>query len=368
MPKIKNLVIGAGLSGAVIAERIANVKKQPVLVIDAKNHIGGNCYDYRDRNEICIHKYGPHVFHTSDEKVWKYLSEFTKWHPFFLKVRTYVEGKSIPFSFNLNSIKECFPPVFADKISQKLIDIIGYGKRISILDLRKQEDRDLSFLADFIYNNCFLNYNKKQWGCKPEDLDPMVAARVPVSVTTNNNYFTDTYQAIPENGYTTMIENMLNNPLIEVRLDTKYEKDAFNAENIYYTGPIDEYFNYEFGQLPYRSLRFDIKEYDTEFYQENVVISYPNNFNYTRVCEHKYFLNDVSDKTVVSFEYPEKFVLGKNERYYPVPQKENEELYNRYLEKAKHIPNLHFLGRLGDYKYYNMDKAVARALQLFEEI
>ena len=368
MRKIKHLGVGAGLSGAVMAERIAGVLNEPVLVIDARGHIGGNCFDYRDKNGICIHKYGPHIFHTSNGEVWHYLSRFTKWHPFFLKVQAYIDGKTVPFSFNLNSLKKCFPEDMAQRISQKLINIVGYGNRLSILKLREQDDADLSFLADYIYRKGFLNYYKKQWGVTPEELDPAVAERVPVSVSTNDDYFVDRYQAIPQDGYTKMIENILAHPLIEVRLNTPYDAENFEAENVYYTGPIDEFFNYELGELPYRSLEFDIREENTPYFQNGVVVSYPNNYDFTRICEHKYFLNDKSDRTVISLEYPAAFERGKNERYYPVPQDKNLELYNRYLLLAENCKNVHFFGRLGDYRYYNMDVAVARALALFKEL
>lgn len=368
MAKIKHLVVGAGLSGATLAERIATVLHQPVVVIDARNHIGGNCFDYVDKNGICIHKYGPHIFHTSNKEVWDYLSQFTKWHPFFLRVRAYVDGKTVPFSFNLNSIAQCFPTAFAQRMIDKLIEKLGYGNRISILQLRESKDKDLAFLADFIYNKAFLNYYKKQWGCAPEELDASVAERVPISISTCDDYFVDKYQGIPLHGNTNMIKNMLDNPLIEVRLNTKFDK-SMDYENLYYTGPIDEFFDYEYGELPYRSLTFDIRTYDQEYFQNNVVVSYPNNYDFTRICEHKYFLNDKSKKTVVSFEYPSAFVNGKNERYYPIPRPENAKLYDRYLAKArKECKNTFFLGRLGDYKYYNMDMAVARALSLFDEI
>lgn len=236
------------------------------------------------------------------------------------------------------------------------------------MKLREQDDADLSFLADYIYRKGFLNYYKKQWGVTPEELDPAVAERVPVSVSTNDDYFVDRYQAIPQDGYTKMIENILAHPLIEVRLNTPYDAENFEAENVYYTGPIDEFFNYELGELPYRSLEFDIREENTPYFQNGVVVSYPNNYDFTRICEHKYFLNDKSDRTVISLEYPAAFERGKNERYYPVPQDKNLELYNRYLLLAENCKNVHFFGRLGDYRYYNMDVAVARALALFKEL
>lgn len=366
MTKCKHLIVGAGLSGVTLAERIANVLKEPVTIIDSRNHIAGNCFDYFDNNSICIHKYGPHIFHTSNKEVWDYLSNFTKWHPFFLKVRAYVDGKTVAFSFNLTSIKESFPEQLANNLINKLISVFGYGKRISILQLRSYKDAELSFLADYIYDKCFVNYYKKQWGCTPEELDASVAERVPITISTCDDYFQDKYQGIPLNGYTKMMEKMLDNPNITVKLNTPFDK-SMEYENLYYTGPIDEFFDFQFGQLPYRSLEFDIREYDQEYFQNNVVVSYPDNYDFTRICEHKYFLNNKSDKTVVSFEYPSEFVIGKNERYYPIPRPETKDLYNKYLDLAKQNPNVHFLGRLGDYKYYNMDATVERVLNFFNK-
>ena len=366
MSKIKHLIVGCGISGAALAERIATVLGEPVTIIDSRSHIAGNCYDYLDKNSICIHKYGPHIFHTNNKEVWDYLSSFTKWHPFFLKVRAYVDGKTVAFSFNLNSIKESFPETLANNLINKLISVFGYGKRISILQLRSYKDDELSFLADYIYNKCFVNYYKKQWGCTPEELDASVAERVPITISTCDDYFQDKYQGIPLNGYTEMVKKMLDHTNITVKLNTPFDK-SMEYENLYYTGPIDEFFDFSLGQLPYRSLEFDIREYDQEYFQNNVVVSYPDNYDFTRICEHKYFLNNKSDKTVVSFEYPSEFVIGKNERYYPIPRDETKDLYNKYMDLAKNYPNVHFLGRLGDYKYYNMDAAVERALNFFDK-
>lgn len=365
--KIKHLIVGAGLSGAVLAERIAHELKEPVVVIEKKNHIAGNCYDYRDKNGICIHKYGPHIFHTKNKRVWDYLSDFTQWHPFFLKVEAFVDGRNIPLPFNLNSLYAVFPPALARLYEDKLLQKVGFGNTISILELKQIQDPDLEKLSAYVYENVCLHYYKKQWGMTPEELDPSVAKRVPICISKDDRYFHDPYQGIPLDGYTKMIERILDNPLIDVRLNTPFDKNAFEYENLYYTGPIDAFFDYELGELPYRSLTFDIREMNTPQFQPVAVVSYPTNYDFTRICEHKHFLNDVSDKTVVSFEYPAAFERGKNERYYPIPQEKNQALYNKYIEKAKKFKNIHFLGRLGDYKYYNMDLAVNRVLTFFEE-
>ena len=368
--KIKNVIVGCGFSGATMANKLANELKEEVLVIDAKDHIGGNSYDYYDKNGICIHKYGTHIFHTNIESVWDYLSQYTKWYPYMHEVKGMVDGQKVPIPFNLNSIEKLFPGSMAEKLEKKLIEKFGFNKKVPILQLRESNDKDLEFLADYIYQKVFLDYTLKQWGVKPEDLDPAVTGRVPVYVAKDNRYFQDRYQGIPMAGYAALINAMLNSPLIKVQLGTSF-KDAqasVQYERLFYTGPIDEYFDYKFGELPYRSLKFDFVEYNQEYFQENAVVNYPCNYKFTRIGEYKYFLNSRSNNTVVSFEYPEAFKRGKNDRYYPVANEANQELYNKYLAEAAKLKNVHFLGRLGDYKYYDMDKAVLRSLELFEEI
>lgn len=367
---IKNLIVGCGFSGATLANKIATELNEEVVIIDAKNHIGGNCYDYYDRNGICIHQYGTHIFHTNLKNVWDYVSRFTKWNPYMHTVKGLIDGQLVPIPFNLNAIHQVFPKSIADKLEQKLIDRFGFNVKVPILQLRGTGDKDLEFLADYIYEKIFLHYTLKQWGMKPEDLDPAVTGRVPVYISRDDRYFQDKYQGIPLQGYSKVIEKMLAHPKIQVKLNTQFEeiRDKVSYDRLFYTGPIDEFFGYELGELPYRSLKFDFVEFDKPYFQSGACINYPNNYDFTRIGEYKYFLDDKSDKTVVSFEYPQSFKRGENERYYPIVKDENGELYAKYLEKAKALPNVYFLGRLGDYKYYDMDKAIARALELFERI
>ena len=365
MKHVTNLVVGCGLSGAVIAERLASQKGQQVLVIDQRDHIGGNCYDYRDKNGINIHKYGPHVFHTNSKEVWDYLSRFTDWHYFMYRVKAVIDGIETIIPFNLNSISQVFPPSLAKRLEEKLLAIFPYGKKIPILELRAANDPDLQFLANYVYEKVFLGYTVKQWGVTPEELDPSVSGRVPVFISRDDRYFQDTYQAIPKAGYTKMVERMLDHPNITVQLNTRYQdvKETISYDRLFYTGPIDEFFNYQLGELPYRSLRFDFVTYGKEYYQSGPQINHPENYDYTRSVEYKYYLDDISTNTIVSFEYPQAFEVGKNERYYPVPNDTSADLYACYKELAdKECPNVHFIGRLGEYKYYNMDEAVKRAL------
>ena len=367
---VKNLIVGAGVSGAVMAHKIATVLDEEVLVIDSKPHIAGNCYDYWDKNGICVHQYGTHIFHTNLKNVWDFVSSFTQWYPYMHKVKGYIDGQEVPIPFNLNSIRMIFPSIVADRLEQKLIEKFGFNVKVPILQLRGAGDPDLAFLADYVYEKVFLHYTLKQWGMKPEDLDPAVTGRVPVYVSRDDRYFQDTYQGIPLNGYTKLIEKMLDHPKIRVELNTPFEKvdGKVPYDRLFYTGPIDEFFKFELGELPYRSLKFDFVEFEKTYFQSNSVINYPNNYDFTRIGEYKYFLDNRSDRTVVSFEYPQTFKRGENDRYYPIVRDENLALYDRYLESAKAHPNVYFLGRLGDYKYYDMDKAVARALELFEQI
>lgn len=370
MKKVKNLIVGCGLSGIALAERLATVCNEKVLIIDKRAHVGGNIYDYKDKNGITVHKYGPHVFHTNDRNVWNYLSRFTDWHYFMYRVKAVIDGREVNIPFNLDSLHKVFPAKMAEKLEAKLIEKFGFNIKVPILKLKKSKDADLEFLAQYVYEKVFLGYTVKQWGVRPEDLDASVSGRVPVYVSRDDRYFQDKYQAIPADGYTKMVENILNHPNIEVMLNTEFSavKNDISCERLFFSGPIDEFFDYKFGELPYRSLDLRFEEFDTAFYQSGPQMNYPENFDFTRSVEYKYYLDEKSAKTVVSFEYPEAFERGRNERYYPIPDKENQALYDRYLQEAAKLKNVYFLGRLGDYKYYNMDQTVARALELFEKV
>ena len=371
MQKVQNLVVGCGLSGAVLAERLASVYGEEVLLIDRRGHIGGNIYDYKDESTgITVHQYGPHVFHTNSQEVWNYLSQFTQWHRFMYRVKAVIDGKEVNIPFNLDSLYKVFPHTLAEKLEIKLLDLFGFNIKVPILELRKSQDKDLEFLAQYIYQKVFLGYTIKQWGVKPEELDPSVSGRVPVFISRDDRYFQDTYQAIPAAGYTAMVANILKNPLIKVKLNTDFAsiKEQLQYERLFFSGAIDEYFNYEFGPLPYRSLDIVFKKYNREYLQSGPQINFPENYDYTRSVEYKYYLDEKSDKTILSYEYPCAFEIGKNERYYPIPEDKNQALYNRYLAKAKELKNVYFIGRLGDYKYYNMDQTVARALTILKTI
>lgn len=368
--KYDYLIVGAGFAGAVLAERIATQLHKQVLIIDRRDHIGGNSYDYKNEFGITIHKYGPHIFHTNSKKVLDYISQFTDWHYYFHKVLAMIDGELTPIPFNLNSLYQLFPQNYAKKIEQKLLENYQFGLKIPIFKLLQSKDDDLKLLADYVYKNVFLGYNLKQWGVTPEELDPSVANRVPVMLNRDNRYFQDQFQGIPAEGYTKIFERLLDNPNIELVLSTDFNviSSQIQYDNLIYTGAIDEYFNYEFGELPYRSLRFVFKNLNIEQYQPLAIINYPNNFDFTRISEYKHFLKEKSSNTTISMEFPEAYQIGKNERYYPIPTVKTQLAYNNYIAKAQSLKNVRFIGRLAEYKYYNMDQVIGVALLEFEKI
>ena len=365
MGKIDNLIVGCGISGASLARMLADAGKK-VVVIDSKNHIAGNIFDYY-QDGICVHKYGTHIFHTSNKEVWDFVSRFCQWYPYQHKVRGLIDGQIVPIPFNLNTLHAVFPKSLADKIEQKLLDNFGLNVKVPILELRKKDDKDLQFLAQYIYEKVFLEYTLKQWGQTPDEIDPSVSGRVPVYISRDDRYFQDKYQGIPIGGYTAMIKKMLMHKNITVKLNTPFNKNM-KYDRLFWTGSIDEFFDYKYGELPYRSERFEFITFPYSKFQDVAVVNYPCNYDFTRIGEYKYFLNDISNKTIVSYEYPENFQRGKNDRYYPIVNSDTTALYNKYIKETKRMTNVHFFGRLGDYKYYDMDKAVARSMDLFKEV
>ena len=369
-----NIIVGSGFSGATIARLIAENFGEKVVVVDKKDHIAGNSYDYRDENGIMIHKYGSHIFHTNNEKVWSFLKQFTDFNTYMHEVVGIIDGIEAQIPFNFTTLYQIFPETLAKRLEEKLLKKFEYNKKVPILEFQKQDDEDLKFLAEYVYEKIFLNYTTKQWGVSPKDVDGAVTARVPVYLSKDNRYFQDKYQGIPLEGYTKVVEKMLDHPNIEVVLNKdfaefkKENSDLVKNARIFYTGSIDEFFDYKFGKLPYRSVNFKFETHNREFYQTHACINYPNNYDFTRIHEYKHYLNDKSEKTVIAKEYSEFFELGKNERYYPIASEENAKLYQKYLDEAKNLKDVYFFGRLGDYKYYNMDLAVARAIELFEEV
>jgi len=363
------VVVGAGLVGCTLAERIATELDQRVLVIEARDHVGGNVFDEFDEHGILVHRYGPHAFHTNDERVWKYLSRFTEWRFYEHRVLAKVDGQLVPVPFNLNSLDTLFRPDRAAHFRRLLLEAYEPGQDIPILRLREAPQPEIRKLADFVYEKIFYGYTVKQWGLTPEQLSPSVVGRVPVRLSRDDRYFRDRYQGVPALGYTALVQRMLSHKNIEVVLGTAFEsiRDALGASRLIYTGPIDSYFGYAYGQLPYRSLRFE-STYEAEKQHQPVAqINYPNDHEYTRVVEHKQITAQEVTGTTMTREYPQPHQPGKNEPYYPIPRPENLAVYAKYVAETARLirGTVFFAGRLADYKYYNMDQAVARALCLF---
>ena len=364
---IKNLVVGAGISGAITAYLIAEIKKEKVLIIDKKNHIAGNLYDYKDfETNILIQKYGPHFFHTNNKTVWDFLSNFTKWHYYTHKVKASVENKLITIPFSLTTLYEIFSFGFAKNIENELIKSYGYNKTITVAELIKTNNEKLKYIAEYIYKNIYKNYTLKPWNTPIEKLDNSIVSRVPIYINFNKNYFQDKFQATPYSGYTKLIENILNHKNITIELNTDFKDINEKFDNIFYSGSIDEFYDYKYGILEYRSLEFKNEIINKEFFQPTCVVNYPNEHKFTRITEHKYILNQKSDKTLITYEYPKEFVIDKNERFYPTISSQNNLIYKKYFsEKTKGV---HFIGRLGKYKYFDIDDAILDIYKLFKTL
>lgn len=375
------IVVGAGFAGATISERIARILGKKVLLIDRRNHIGGNAFDRFDENGVLIHQYGPHIFHTRLEHVWKYLSQFTEWNIYQHKVLGMVDGSLIPIPFNLSSIHKAFPKQTAERLEEKLIRTFGFNVKVPILKLLEEEDDDLRFLADYVYQKVFLNYTLKQWGMAPEEMDPTVTARVPVYVGFDERYFQDKYQAMPKFGYTKMFEKMISHKNISLLLNVDYKEFIeVNFENsrikafgipfqgkLVYTGPIDYFFDYQYGRLPYRSLNFVFENYNKEYYQLSGTVNYPNDYDFTRITEFKHLTGQVTPTTTIVREFPQDYVVDVNLPYYPIKNSANKVLFRKYLEAGKGLAQVLFVGRLAEYQYYDMDAVVSKALKVFED-
>lgn len=363
----KIIIIGAGLTGITLAERLAS-KGNKVLIVERRNHIGGNCYDYKNRDGILVHKYGPHIFHTDYKEVWDYLSKFTDWIYYQHKVLGFIDGKFVPIPFNLNTLYKLLPKELAEKLEEKLVNEFSNNKKVPILELKQNKDKDLKFLANFIYEKVFLHYTEKQWGLRPEEIDPLVTARVPVIISRDDRYFQDKYQGIPKKGYTRMFEKMLKNKNIELQLNTDY-KDIKNRKRydlVFYTGPIDRFFNCEFGRLDYRCLKFNFKTINQENYQSAAVVNYPNSHDFTRITEFKKFTQQKHAKTTIGIEYPG----NEGFRAYPVLNEKNKKIFQKYWQKTKNLKkkNIYFAGRLAEYKYYDMDDSVENVFKLLSKL
>ncbi|HEX9940676.1 MAG TPA: UDP-galactopyranose mutase [Thermoanaerobaculia bacterium] len=356
------LIVGAGFAGSVLAERLARGSGKKVLLVDRRPHIGGNAYDHYDDAGILVHRYGPHIFHTNSREVFEYLSKFTRWRPYEHRVRASVDGQLVPIPINLDTINQLYGLKLTSMEVEQFFTSVAEPRE----SIRTSEDVVVSRVGRELYEKFFRGYTRKQWGLDPSQLDAMVTARVPVRTNRDDRYFSDTYQAMPLRGYTRLFENMLDHDNIKVLLNTDYREidGMIPYEKMIYTGPVDEFFEYRYGKLPYRSLKFEFETVNQEWVQPVAVINYPNEHLYTRVTEFKHLTGQEHRKSSLVYEYP----MGEGDPYYPVPRPENAELYKKYQGLAESRPDVLFVGRLATYKYYNMDQVVAQALSVYARI
>lgn len=360
---MKILIVGAGFAGSVCARELAEAGHK-ILVLDRRDHIAGNAFDVKDKHGILIHQYGPHIFHTNSERIFKYLSKYTKWYKYEHRVRGVVDGKEYPFPINRDTLNQLYDLNLTEEQAAKFYEKVREPKE----KVQTSEDVVLNSVGRDLYEKFFLNYTKKQWGLNPSQLKAGVAARIPTRTNSDDRYFTDTYQAMPLHGYTAMFENLLNHPNIRVRLSTEF-KDVLNEEHqfnhIVYTGPIDAFYDFKFGSLPYRSLRFEHEHLkDTEQYQSAGTVNYPNDFDFTRITEFKHLTGQKHSSTSIVREYP----TSEGDPYYPIPRDENEKLFKQYQTLANAEEKVTFVGRLAEYRYYNMDQVVGAALNAIDTI
>ena len=352
------LVVGAGFAGSVCAERLASAGKN-ILLVDQRSHVGGNAYDHYNNDGILVHKFGPHCFHTNSQAVFEYLSRFTAWRPYEHRVLASVDGQLVPVPINLDTINALRGTTFD---AREVKDYLDSVTEPLLVPHRTAETELLGRVGKELYDLFFRGYTRKQWGMDPSELDASVTARVPVRTNRDDRYFTDRYQHMPRDGYTKLFERMTTHPRIKILLQTSYREIAaiWPQAEVIYTGPFDEFFDYRFGRLPYRSATFQHETLDTERYQPVGVVNYPNTYDYTRVTEWKHLTGQRHPKTSIAYEYPQ----ATGEPYHPVPCAANTALYQQYRQLAKDTSGVHFLGRLGSYSYFNMDAVVAQALKL----
>jgi len=358
------LIVGAGFAGSVLAERLASQHGARVLLIDRRNHIGGNAYDEKNADGILYHKYGPHIFHTNSDAVVEYLSQFTEWRPYEHRVLATVRGQLVPIPINRTTLNMLFD---AGLKTDAEAEAFLASRAEPVEDIQTSEDVVVNAVGRELYELFFQGYTRKQWGLDPSELDRSVTARIPTRTNTDDRYFTDAFQAMPSEGYTAMFERMLNHEMIDIRVGVDFRdvQDEIEADHIIYTGPIDEYFDFRFGKLPYRSLKFDHKTIEQERYQPVGTVNYPDEaVPYTRVSEYKHLTGQQAPVTTITYEYPS----AEGDPYYPIPREENQALFKRYEALADETEGVTFVGRLATYRYYNMDQIVGQALATFRRM
>ena len=361
------VIIGAGISGSVLAERYAAIGKK-VLIIEKRDHIAGNCFDFYDDNGILTSQYGAHLFHTNDEGVWDYVNQFAEWYPWSHKVIARVDDKTVPIPVNIMTVNTLFKTnIQTETEMQEWLE----KNRIPFDQPENGEEAVLNKVGEVLYDKMFKHYTKKQWDKYPAELHASVLERIPVRDNYDDRYFSDTHQALPKGGYTKMFENILANPNIIVLLNTDYfevQDQLGEYEKLFYTGPIDRFFQFNENlkeKLEYRSINFVTEQLDQEYFQENSVVNYPGEeVDFTRIVEYKHFGNQQSEKTSIVKEY----TVDEGEPYYPVPNDKNQEIYAQYKAEADKLTDVYFVGRLANYKYFNMDQAFRNALDLFFDL
>src|SRR3989338_5613770 len=363
MERYDALIVGAGFAGAVLAERLATELNKKVLIIDKREHLAGHCYGYNNSKGILIHKYGPHLFHTNDDNVVRYLSQFTQWRPFELRVASYVNGTTYPFPINRTTLNQFFKvnlqtETAAENFLAKL--------RQPIPDPQNAEEAVLARAGTELYNSFFKNYTIKQWQCDPKELDASVTMRIPIRVNTDDRYLTENFQAVPLEGYARLFSHLLDNPKITIELETNFTdiKDRVAYNYLIYTGCIDEFFDYKLGRLSYRSLEFKEEHYRQKRFQAYPTVNYPNDYDFTRIVEYKHITGQLAPWTTIIKEYPR----SEGEPFYPVPTPYDREIYEKYKLKAEKLKNVFFIGRLAQYRYLNMDQVVKEALDSFSRL
>jgi UDP-galactopyranose mutase len=356
------LIVGAGFAGSVLAERLARGSNKKVLILDRRKHVGGNAYDHYDQAGILVHKYGPHIFHTNSKDIFDYLSRFTGWRNYEHRVLASVDGQLLPIPINLDTINK----LYGLSLNTTQVEEFLQARAEKRDTIRTSEDVVVSKVGRELYEKFFRGYSRKQWGLDPSELDASVTSRVPTRTNRDDRYFTDAYQSMPSLGFTRMFENMLDHPNIKILLNADYREvlKYVPFRKMIYTGPIDEYFDFRYGKLPYRSLHFKHETHDRPIFQSAPVINYPNEHAFTRVTEMKYLTGQEHAKTSILYEFPSQ----DGDPYYPVPRPENSLLYKKYHALASETPNTHFVGRLATYRYYNMDQVVGSALTLYGKL
>lgn len=356
------LVVGAGFAGSVMAERLAADGGLNVLVIDRRAHVAGNAFDEQDAQGIMIHRYGPHIFHTNSDDVVAYLSRFTSWRPYEHRVLAQVDEQQLPIPINRTTLNKLFA---LDLQSDEAAEVYLASLAEPLDEIRTSEDVVVSKVGRHLYAKFFQGYTRKQWGLDPSELDKSVTARVPTRTNTDDRYFTDKFQAMPEHGYTAMFDKMLDHPGITVLTGVEFAdvRPVVSANHIVFTGPIDEYFGWVHGKLPYRSLQFRHEMHDCEWFQPVGVVNYPDaDTPFTRITEYKYLTGQTSPVTSITYEHPS----AEGDPYYPIPRDENFELFRKYEKMADAEEGVTFVGRLATYRYYNMDQVVAQALMTYQ--